>query len=597
MKSVLYSLSLLGLAASSAAASPNLADSGANDYSAAPADMTAKLQENILSNKERSQALAFFRALNDEDWQSIVSIISDSRQSPLHAVFRAEYFLAANSPIASAEDIVKLLNDAPDIAQSDQLRRLAARRGVTQIPAGPEKRSLKYQGAPSVRGKPDSITGANALPENQKQGIIKAIGDSNPDQARAILAASINDISQASRTEWQQRIAWSYYIENRDNEALEMARQAVMGKGAWLGDSHWVYGLAAWRLGQYRLAAEQFALTGTLADNPELKSAGHYWSSRAWMRAGYPTQVSAQLQRASAYNVTLYGVLAQQALGVRQDKAIDAVTLTKAQTGQLERSRNGRSALALIALGQTELAEEALRYEARREGGADHETLLAIAKAYSLPALQRWLSIYTPKNTLQQRLAAFPAPQWRPVNGWQVDPALVYAHTLQESGFRTNAVSPANARGLMQLLPGTAADLGTNYNLPSDDKALFTPENNLALGQQFLKELADKSQTNGLLPKVIAAYNAGPTPVGRWNQEIQDQGDPLLYIESIPYSETRAYVGIVMRNYWMYETQSGIESQSAFGLAQGLWPKFPNAQGVELVRINGGQEKGNLSGD
>lgn len=75
-------------------------------------------------------------------------------------------------------------------------------------------------------------------------------------------------------------------------------------------------------------------------------------------------------------------------------------------------------------------------------------------------------------------------------------------------------------------------------------------------------------------------------PVGRWQYEVRDMGDPLLFIESIPYSETRAYVGIVLRNYWMYEKQAGVRSQSAKGLAEGLWPRFPNADHVELVQIS-----------
>src|SRR3546814_8222832 len=70
------------------------------------------------------------------------------------------------------------------------------------------------------------------------------------------------------------------------------------------------------------------------------------------------------------------------------------------------------------------------------------------------------------------------------------------------------------------------------------------------------------SATGGLLPKVMAAYNAGPVPVGRWNYEVHDNGDPLLFIESIPYYETRAYVTIVMRNYWMYQKQAGEETSS-----------------------------------
>lgn len=592
MKPVLFSLSIFGFLCS-----PAMANTTMDYYSAPAGSALAGNEQSSLSQKDKSQAVDFFAALKSENWDSAETIISNSAGNILNPVFRAEYYLAANSPTASPENLAALLADAPDIAQSDQLRRLAAKRGVTDIFAPSRRRTLSYQGAPSVRGKPKTISGADALPESTKSQILQAIVDSDPDLAHALLEANAESISTASLTEWQQRVAWSYYIENRDNKALQMAEKAVQGEGIWLGESHWVYALAAWRLGQYRLAADQFALTGRNADNVELQAAGHYWASRAWMRAGYPAQVTAHLQAAQRYEDTLYALLAKEALGVADAAPALALELSDKQLLQLKQSQNGRVALALLSVGQDGLAAEALRHEARRGDGADHNTLLALARTYNLPSLQSWLALYAPKTTSAQRLAAFPAPRWQPVNGWKVDPALVYAHTLQESGFRADAVSPANARGLMQLRPGTAADLGAASGLPSDMQALAIPENNLALGQQFLQELAGKNQTNGLLPKVIAAYNAGPSPVGRWNSEVRDNGDPLLYIESIPYSETRAYVGIVLRNYWMYEAQAGIASQSAFGLAQGLWPRFPTSQGVELVRINAPDNRGNQSGD
>src|SRR3546814_16065031 len=81
---------------------------------------------------------------------------------------------------------------------------------------------------------------------------------------------------------------------------------------------------------------------------------------------------------------------------------------------------------------------------------------------------------------------------------------------------------------------------------------------------------------------VMAAYNAGPVPVGRWNYEVHDNGDPLLFIESIPYYETRAYVTIVMRNYWMYQKQAGEETSSLSSLAQSLWQSFPGLNGEQL---------------
>ena len=67
--------------------------------------------------------------------------------------------------------------------------------------------------------------------------------------------------------------------------------------------------------------------------------------------------------------------------------------------------------------------------------------------------------------------------------------------------------------------------------------------------------------------------------------QARDGGDPLLYIESIPFWETRGYVSIVLRNYWMYERNGGKISPSRAALAQGLWPKFPGMTGAPAIRL------------
>jgi soluble lytic murein transglycosylase-like protein len=77
----------------------------------------------------------------------------------------------------------------------------------------------------------------------------------------------------------------------------------------------------------------------------------------------------------------------------------------------------------------------------------------------------------------------------------------------------------------------------------------------------------------------MAAYNAGLTPVTRWQYEVRAGNDPLLWMESIPYWETRSYVAIVMRNYWMYERQAGADSSSRAALAANAWPMFPGEKG------------------
>jgi soluble lytic murein transglycosylase-like protein len=145
----------------------------------------------------------------------------------------------------------------------------------------------------------------------------------------------------------------------------------------------------------------------------------------------------------------------------------------------------------------------------------------------------------------------------------------------------------------MQVRPGTAGDIARSRGQQLG--SLAVPSTNLEYGQSYIEQIRDGEATGGMLPKVIAAYNSGPTPVARWNAASRDGGDPLLYIESIPYWETRAYVTIVMRNYWMYQLQDGDDTASRNALAQGMWPRFPGLPGAPMVRLD--QVGGSASAD
>ena len=120
----------------------------------------------------------------------------------------------------------------------------------------------------------------------------------------------------------------------------------------------------------------------------------------------------------------------------------------------------------------------------------------------------------------------------------------------------SGAVSPIGATGLLQVRPGTASDMARAAGLAYSQASLSDPRYNLEYGQSFIERLRASGATRAQLPKVIASYNAGPVPVARW-ASIQDNGDPLLWIESIPYWETRYYVPAVMRNLWVYEGLAG----------------------------------------
>ena len=248
---------------------------------------------------------------------------------------------------------------------------------------------------------------------------------------------------------------------------------------------------------------------------------------------------------------------------------------------------NVRIAVALIEIDRADLADEVLRHQARIGNPGEYTVLSKLAREMGLPQTQLWMAHNAPRGTQPLAALRYPTARWLPTNGWQVDPALAFAHTLQESAFRTEAVSPANARGLMQITPITVRQHAGRMDMNASYVNLDDPEVNLAFGQRNLEMLRDSGATGGLLPKIMAAYNAGLTPVTRWNDEVRDQGDPLLYMESIPYWETRGYVNIVMRNYWMYERQSGAPSSSRAALAQGMWPAFPESRGPSAVRLTG----------
>jgi soluble lytic murein transglycosylase len=228
-----------------------------------------------------------------------------------------------------------------------------------------------------------------------------------------------------------------------------------------------------------------------------------------------------------------------------------------------------------------------IRHQARIGNPDNHSALATLAGALNLPATQLWMGHYGPADAAEDASIRYPTPSWTPLGGWRVDQSLVFAHSLQESQFRTAVISPAGARGLLQVRPGTAKDMARDRGMNFTPADLDRPSYNLEYGQTYMEKLRDSGATSGLLPKVIAAYNAGPTPIARWNGEVRDNGDPLLFIESIPYWETRSYVSTIFRNYWMYEIQGSKNGGSMSGLAQYMWPKFPENGRSVAVRLNG----------
>lgn len=521
-------------------------------------------------------------AIRSGRWDTARAQIEAMSDRSLANYARAELYLAANSPRVEGDALGSLLAEAPNLPQAQRLTALAQRRGMVTTPSLPVEQRLGWAGAAPRRGNPRSIADP-ALGDLGRTINARIVAD-DPAGAEALLASASTRLSVATLTEWQYRVAWSYYIENDNVNARRVAAMAQSGGGDWVAQADWAQGLASWRMGDCRTAMAAFRSAAGRTNEAEVEAAGNFWFARAATACGAPQEAQPALRRAAAMDETFYGQLAAESLGIQRGTSFAAVPNDRRVTAL----PNVRAATALVAAGEMQLADQTLRHQARIGAAADHGALLAIAGSLGLPETQLYLAHNAPSGVRPAGIARYPAPNWAPAGGWEINPALIFAHTLQESQFRTRVVSGAGAVGLMQVRPGTAGDMGLAGGNLTD------PSINMAMGQNYIEHLRDNPVTGGLLPKVIAAYNAGPTPLARWNSEIRDNGDPLLFIESIPYWETRAYVGTVLRNMWVYERQLGTVTDSRALMAQGRWPRVPDApRGARIARAGTGVSGGN----
>ena len=564
-RALLAGLTVIGVTVAPACA--NAAEPASNRFANIGATLPVQLGPNA-----QTQYRAIFADIEANRWLDATAKLDTMPEGPLHAVARASLYLAKGSPQVDGAQRAALAATAPHLPDAPALVRLATARGVEAVPALPEARTLGWLGSSPRRGRTASTEGDPAASAMSQQ-ILQLIKDDRPADAEAVLITQQDSLTPDGLTEWRQRVAWSYFIEDDDQNARRLAMTGQTGTGPWAPQADWVVGLAAWRQKDWAGASTAFASLARRSNDPEMIAAGHYWAARADMIRRQPDQIQPRLRAAARLEETFYGMLAHGAMGLNPRLSDD-------QTGairQIAGHPNVRAATALKEIGQVERAEALIRWQARIGSPAEHAMLTTIAGKLDLPQTQLWLAHNGPSGARATLEGRYPMPGgWSPDGGWRVDRSLVFAHTLQESRFVANAVSPAGARGLMQVRPGTASDMARKKGL-SFAGSLTSPSTNMEYGQSYIEHLRDMAQTGGLLPKVIAAYNAGPAPLDRWNLNTAAAKDPLLYIESIPYWETRGYVTIVLRNYWMYQQQAGQKTVSRLALVQGQWPRVPGS--------------------
>ncbi len=308
-----------------------------------------------------------------------------------------------------------------------------------------------------------------------------------------------------------------------DGELLELRVRRALAERDWQGVIHWVH---------------------QMPDDPRQDAHWQYWLGRALEKLGDP-ETARKAYAAAATDRSFFGFAAADRLNQPYQLNRKVAIFNDAYRQEVANWPVIKRAAALQRIGEPGLARSEWYTAIER---ASEEEANALAD-YALT--QGWYA-----TLVQTTIAAeqWDALDWRFPSAYRdsflrwgnaagVDPFLLMGIARRESAFNNEAVSPVGARGLMQLMPGTAAQVSNQLGIARPSLGeLFEPELNIRLGSTYISDMLKRYRGNRLA--ATAAYNAGPGRVDRWLREAPQEFD--LFVESIPFRETRAYVQAVL---------------------------------------------------
>lgn len=332
-----------------------------------------------------------------------------------------------------------------------------------------------------------------------------------------------------------------------------------------------VRGLNAWTSGNMKPAQAFFVQTAAIQgiSNDE-RAASEFWAARAALRLQEPNKYLDWMHQASWNNDTFYGMLASKLLGQSTFLSKASPPLTEADVIAVDSLPDGHLAFELLQVGLINEAQQSLRMlwpQIQTTAGLSNAVMAVAARA----GLVDIVITLANSNSNANELAGIrlPMPSLSPQGGFSVSPPLVYALARTESGFDPAATSSVGARGLMQLMPSTA-DLMRRMDGISGP--ITDPSANLAMGQAYLKYLGGLPGVKDNLLAILASYNAGPNAAAAWYGKLNNDSDPLLFIETIPCDQTRHFVMQVLADSWIYAQEIGMQPHDLDELAEGDFP-------------------------
>jgi len=408
----------------------------------------------------------------------------------------------------------------------------------------------------------------SAVPDDRRQdpGLLFAearwhrTNDRN-DEAINVLSMAPADPLHAAQW-WRERhiMARRMLFEEHDpRTAYALARDHRVAEGADFVEAEWTAGWIALRhLDDPEAAFLHFNRVFVSSGTPISLSRGAYWLGRAAEAMGNRGWATQWYAEAARHGTAFYGQAAAARLDTQAIELAPAPVVEEDLRASLATRELARAARIAGQAGRDDLTYyflTALRL------ASDNAAELQLAADTAMELNQPNVAVRVGKDAARKGIvlvgAAFPDV---PLAEIDLDHAVVRGLIRQESEFNARAISPAGARGLMQLMPATAKrvarSLGERY---SRNRLTSDPDYNIRLGTAYLKQMLERY--DGMAPMALAAYNAGPHRVDRWIEIYGDPRDPSVdmidWIEAIPYGETRNYVQRVLESMQVYRSLAG----------------------------------------
>lgn len=388
------------------------------------------------------------------------------------------------------------------------------------------------------------------------------------DKVRPLLLAAPADANAMVEPErwWIERHLQARKAHNKGDyeDAYNIASKHGLTSGAKFAEGEFLSGwLALTYLGEPAAALKHFETLETGVSFPISVSRARYWQGRAAEALGDMDKARSAYMSAGEFAYTYYGQLALS------NPLVDAPALMLPVQHAVAEDQewtfeNKDFAKAIRLLHAFDRARDVRSFFYHYANYVEHKSDFQLLANLALELDYTHFSIRVAKKAMQKNFAlidyAFPLrelPEYRG-KGSPPEPALVIGLSRQESEFNARAVSSANARGLMQLIPSTARLTARKHGLKYDAAWLLDdPSYNTQLGMAHLSD--ELKRFDGSYILTIAGYNAGPHRVKKWLKEYGDPRtddiDPIDWVESIPFKETRNYVQRVLENKQVYQNR------------------------------------------